>query len=217
MKKILFLIGLSFLLTGCTINYNLEISDNKFKETITGNVLNSELKTGDDTDFNIYYHLLNSEQPAFKNNNSIYYNKKTEKKNEEIDYEYTYEFNENNFINSKILNECFDNFTFENKDDNYYINVAGDFKCAYTDKININIKTDYQVITNNADKKSKNTYTWIIEKDNIEDLDFNIVINKNEKSNSNILNWSTFKTIGLIGLLILSGIAIFIGKKYLKD
>lgn len=217
MKKILFLISICFLLTGCTINYNLEISNEEFKETITGNVPNNMLKTGDDTDFNIYYHLLNSNQPTFKNNNKIFYEKTINKTEEKTDFEYTYTFNENNFVNSRILNECFDNFSFKNEENKYYIDITGKFKCAYSEKINIKLKTDYQVIGNNIKKKNKNTYTLTINKNDIEDIDISLTIDKNEKDYSNILNWSIFKTIGLIVLLILSGIAIFIGTKKLKD
>lgn len=217
MKKILFLIIICFLLTGCTMNYNLEITDEGFKETISGNVLNSELKTGDDTDFNIYYHLLNSEQTTFKNNNSIFYEKTINKTNETTEFEYTYTFNKNNFINSRILNECFDNFTFKNEDDHYYIDISGNFKCAYADKTNIKLKTDYQVTGNNIKKENKNVYIWTIDKNNTEDINISIIIDKNKKGSLNILNWTPLKTIGLIILLTLSGIAIFIGKKKLKD
>ena len=47
MKKIIFLLLICLLLTGCTVNYNLDINDNNFKETLTGNVLNTELNNND--------------------------------------------------------------------------------------------------------------------------------------------------------------------------
>ena len=217
MKKILFLILLCLLLTGCTINYNLEIEDNQFNETITGTVLNSEISHKDgQTDIGPYEYFLNTEQLPFTNNNNIYYEKTLNNTNDGVDYEYKYTFNENNFINSRILNTCFNNYTFESKDDKYYISLSGDFKCAYADKTKIKITTKYKVTAHNANKKSKNTYTWTINKDKIEDLNLFITIDKTKNASLNILNWSTLKTVGLIIILILSGITIFIAKKNLQ-
>lgn len=218
MKKKIFLIITCLLLTGCTANYNLEITDNNFHETISGNILNDEIELDNSkTDIGHYEYLLNAEQPIFQNNDTIFYNKTINKKENSTDFEYSYTFNETNFNNSRTLNTCFDNYSFESKDNKYNIYLSGNFHCAYTDKININLTTDYTVTAHNADKKSKNTYTWTINKNEIEDLNLYITIDKEKTKASNILNWSTFKTIGLITLLILSGIAIFIGKKKLKD
>ena len=60
MKKILLLTILCFTLTGCTVNYNLEIDDNEFKETITGNVLNNEMTNKEgETYVNLFHSLIN--------------------------------------------------------------------------------------------------------------------------------------------------------------
>ena len=101
MKKILFILITCLLLTGCTVNYNLEINDNNFKETITGSVLNKELDTNNSTSINNYSFLLNEEQPSFYKNENIFYNKTTNKAQDGIDFDYNYIFNENNFNNSR--------------------------------------------------------------------------------------------------------------------
>ena len=101
MKKILSLIILCFLLTGCTVNYNLEIEDNSFKETITGNVLNSEIKIDDEqTDVNTFNYLINEEQSPFIGENNQLYNKTTTKNNNGIDYNYSFTYNELNITDS---------------------------------------------------------------------------------------------------------------------
>lgn len=218
MKKIIFLITLCLLLTGCTANYNLEITNNEFKESITGNVLNTEIEEDKNaTDINMHNYLLRSEQNVFYNNDNILYNKKHNDTENGIDFEYTYTFNENNFINSRILNECFDNYTFENKNNEYYISLSGNFYCNYADTTNINLTTDYKVTAHNAESKKQNTYTWKIDKDNTEDLSLFITIDKSKKASNNIGNWNTLKTIGLVLLVALSGIAIFIAKKKLDN
>jgi len=213
MKKILFTAIICLFLTGCTLNYNLEITDNTFEETITGNVLNSELVNDDDaTDINNYDYFLSIHQPVFKNDNSIFYNKTLNNTTNGIDFEYTYSFNENNFMNSRILNECFDNYNFKVEDNKYYIQLSGQFKCNYVNT-KISLTTDYKVLAHNADNNNKNTYTWTIEKDNSQDVDLFISIDKSETNNNFSLGWNIFKTIGLIILLLLSGTCIYMLKK----
>ena len=213
MKKILLLAITCLLLTGCTINYNLEIEDNYFKETITGNVLNEEIEQRDNqTDINLFNYLINNEQTATINNNS-FYDKTLNRNNNSIDYNYSFTYNEDTINNSRILNECFESFTFETKNNQYQISTLGDFYCNYTDEIKINITTDYKVTNHNANKKNKNTYTWIINNENKDNIKVYMNIDKDKKNNSINISWNIFKTIGLIILLILSGICIYILKK----
>jgi len=76
MKKIILLSILCFLLTGCTINYNLKIEDGYFIETIKGNVLTEEIKKDNTTsDENLFYKLLSSKQPALTTTDNLIYNK----------------------------------------------------------------------------------------------------------------------------------------------
>lgn len=212
MKKILFILITCLLLTGCTVNYNLEINDNNFKETITGSVLNKELDTNNSTSINNYSFLLNEEQPSFYKNENIFYNKTTNNTQEGIDFDFNYTFNENNFNNSRIINECFDNHIYEYKDNKYYLVVSGKFNCNYSETTNINITTDYNVTSNNAQKIKNNTYTWTIDENNKDNIYFFITINKTNKSNFN-LSWNKFKTIGLIIIILLSSICIYFVKK----
>lgn len=212
MKKILFILITCLLLTGCTVNYNLEINDSNFKETITGNVLNTELDTNNSTSINNYSFLLNEEQASFYKNENIFYNKTTNNTKEGIDFDYNYIFNENNFNNSRIINECFDNHVYEYKDNKYYLVVSGKFNCNYSETTNINITTDYNVTSNNAQTIKNNTYTWTINENNKDNIYFFITIDKTNKSSFNF-SWSTFKTIGLIIIILLSGICIYFVKK----
>lgn len=212
MKKILFILITCLLLTGCTVNYNLEINDNNFKETITGSVLNKELDTNNSTSINNYSFLLSEEQPSFYKNENIFYNKTTNNAQDRIDFDYNYIFNENNFNNSRIINECFDNHVYEYKDNKYYLVVSGKFNCNYSETTNINITTDYNVTSNNAQKIKNNTYTWTINENNKDNIYFFITINKTNKSSFN-LSWNTFKTIGLIIIILLSSICIYFIKK----
>lgn len=212
MKKIIFLLLICLLLTGCTVNYNLDINDNNFKETLTGNVLNTELNNNDNTDINMFSYLITGDQPAFYKNDNIFFNKATNNTTNGIDFDYNYTFNEYNFNNSRIINECFDNHIYEYKDNTYYLVVSGKFNCNYSEKTNINITTDYNVTANNAQTIKNNTYTWTIDENNKDNIYFFITIDKTNKSNFDF-QWSTFKTIGLIIIILLSSICIYFLKK----
>lgn len=212
MKKIIFLLLVCLLLTGCTVNYNLDINDNNFKETLTGSVLNTELNNNNNTDINMFSYLINGDQPAFYKNDNIFFNKTTNNTTNGIDFDYNYTFNEYNFNNSRIINECFDNHIYEYKDNTYYLVVSGKFNCNYSETTNINITTNYNVTSNNAQTIKNNTYTWTINENNKDNVYFYITIDKTNKSNFDF-QWSTFKTIGLIIIIILSSVCIYFLKK----
>ena len=76
MKKIFLLIPLLFL-TGCTINYELDVDKEKLYEHITGTVTKEESTTDKEaTDINLYDYLTNYEQSVFYNRDDVFYNKK---------------------------------------------------------------------------------------------------------------------------------------------
>lgn len=216
MKKTLLLTILCLLLTGCTINYNLEIDDNEFRETITGNVLNSErINKEEQTDVNFFDSLIRDEQQATYNDQNSFYKKILNELNDSTDFEYTYTYNDYTINDSILLDKCFENYSVKTEDNKYKIMTYGNFNCKYADEIKVNIKTDYQVTLHNADKVKDNTYTWIINDETVDD--FEIILNMNkekikEEKSSNFA-WSPFKTIILILMLLVSGACIFIMHK----
>lgn len=218
MKKIILLSILCFLLTGCTINYNLKIEDGYFIETIKGNVLTEEIKKDNTTsDENLFYKLLSSKQPALTTTDNLIYNKTISQNKDSIDYTYSFKYDEYTFNNSRLLNECFEHFSFIQKDNMYTLLAKGDFYCSYTDEIKINIKTDYPVIINNADEIKNNTYTWNIKNNKTKDLELYISIDKSNTYSNNQSKWDMIKTACFFILIILSAICIFITKKKEKQ
>ena len=214
MKKIILLIISCLLLTGCTVNYNLTIEDNKFTETIKGNVLNEEIKIDENqTDVNIFYDYISKDQPALNNNNDLLYKKNLSKNNNSLDYFYGFTYDEETINNSRILNNCFENFKFEEKENIYYFMTDGNFYCDYTEEININVTTKYKVTYNNATKIKDNTYIWVINNDNKEDFELYIAVDKTNQSNNSALTWNIIKITCAIVLLTLSAIYLLIIRK----
>ena len=212
-KKIILFIS-CIILTGCTTNYNLEINmkDNIFNETIKETVLDSEL-TDDETDTNIYSFLLNGNNQAFYNASNYFYNQELNKENNLTNYTYTYTFNKENYKDSNILNSCFDKVNITEEEDKYKIILSGNFSCNYAEETIINIKTNSKVLANNANKINKDTYTWKIDKNKSDNLFLYMTISTTELNKTNFTSWSTFKTIGLIIIVILSAFCIYVLKK----
>lgn len=211
MKKIILLIFL-LLLTGCTIDYNLEIDKNKIIEEMSGTILKEEYEIKETyTDINLFYQIVNYDQRVFLNDDKIY-DKKIVENDDGVGYNFKYTYNEN-FDKSRLLNTCFEKVDFIETDEYYYADIGGDFYCQYSDEIIINVKTNYVVLNNNANKVKDNVYTWIIDGNT---TDIQMVISKTLVNNSNTNAESKpnyFRIIGFIVLIVLSLITYFLYKK----
>lgn len=210
-NKFLLLIPI-LLLTGCTINYNLEIDSSSITETITGTVTKEEIELKDkSTGVNIYRNYLYNDQKVFKDKDNLYKRSITEE-DDIVKYNYSYTYR-NNYKNSRIIDTCFDNSVVEETDEFYYISLTGNFNCLYSDKVTINVTSDYAVLENNADKVNDNTYTWVINKE--DDVDISITVSKELKyeQETKRKTISTFQIVGLVVLIILSLITYILYKK----
>lgn len=212
MKKKIFLILLPLLLTGCTINYDLVINENNISETITGSVEKSEYEIKDtDTSLNDFYVLINEDVNPVITENDLY-KKKIINTDNGIDYKYTYNY-KNNYDKSRIINTCFENHIIDETEDYYNIKLSGQFYCLYSDKIYINVTSNYVVLENNADKVDGNKYKWTI--DNSDNVNIALTISKSVRYEEPVKAKaiSTFQIIGLIIFIVLTIITYFLYKK----
>lgn len=217
MKKTTILIML-LLLTGCSIEYNVDINDDIVEETITGYVIDKEIGDGSKgTGLNIYYDLLYEEQRALIFGDDLY-NKNIIEENNKVKYNFSYTY-DGNYKQSRILNNCYENVYFDEDEDNYYISLSGNFECMYSDKIDIVVTSENAIIDSNAKKIKGNKYIWTI-KDK-EDSNINVMISKNIKytgaSKKDNLGLSTFRIIGLCILVVLIVIVYFMCRKINSD
>lgn len=211
MKK-LFLFASLFLLSGCTINYNLVIDKNQINENISGEVAKEEtfIKEGD-TSLNIFYSMLYNDQKALLDGDDLY-KKYINEENDNIKYNYSYTY-KNNYDKSRLINTCFKDPIIKETDELYYIKLEGPFFCKYSDKIIINVTSNYAVVDNNAQKVEDNTYTWIINDSNNVNIYLTVSKNANYVNTSSSKKVNMFKLISFIVLIILSGITYFLYRK----
>lgn len=215
MKKWIFLV-LALLLTGCSAEYNLEISNDSFKEKIVSYIDKSEIPTEQIEDIEIddpITPFLNNKYSALYSKDTAYYNKKVIDLENQYKVEMKYNYTAKDFSDSNSLKLCFENYEFD-YEDNYYIAGYGNFMCLYSDEININIKTKNKVINHNADSVNGNVYTWVINKENADNVNIEIEIEKGFNYRKLIY---PAVIIGIIILLITIIIAILNKRKKVNE
>lgn len=211
MRKIIF-IFIVLLVCGCTANYNLEITEESFKETIDIKISKSlipekseypEIETDD-----YITPFLEEETSALFSNPNVYYNKQVQDFSTYYNIKMDYEYLPSEFKDSNSLNLCFDNFEFY-EDENYYLHATGTFYCLYSDEVKINITTKNEVITNNADEIKGNTYIWNINGRNKNNIDIEFEVSKK-------ISYMKYIKYGLL-IILLVGIIYLINKLLTKN
>lgn len=176
--KILLLLCSCFFLSGCTVEYNLNIKNAKFKE----NILIQGTK--EDMEQPYYATLKNWNIPSFYEdiiNNSDnpdkikgveYYKRKVNDRNFSVNL--SYQFTQNNYTDSTMAKFCYNNFfAYENEETKTISYTASmDFKCFTTyeelDNVVVKLTTNRKMVNHNADSVDGKTYIWNITRDNAE-------------------------------------------------
>lgn len=203
-NKLYLIIPLLLFLSGCTVNYNLNIDKDSITENINGTVTNEEIMPEIEgrNDVNIkYYYLYLNDSALIINTDEKY-----EKTINDIDNGKSFDFNyvyHGNYNQSNVINSCFENHIIEENDDYYYIKLSGKFSCLYSNKIDINVTCNYKVLDNNAKKVNGNKYTWTI--DNSNNVDITLTVSKTIKyeGSTKARIFSTFQIIGFIVFTVL--------------
>lgn len=195
-KKLILAIFVALFTTGCTVDYNLLIEDNKIKETTTFH------QDSSDTDEKSYmYSQYLEEYPIYIDEEYLYYdpNKKVEGNtyydksitDDSNGYNATYkaEFEIKEYDRSRFFNDAFVNRSsgYDKNERCYYI-IADKLKIFEQENninhINVSINiVGYKVIESNQDSVNNNIYTWSF--DRSDKGRKNITI-KFKKENSNI-------------------------------
>lgn len=212
MKKIIVVLISLLLLTGCTIDYNLVIDKDSIKETITGTAYKEEYEVREeDSGLNLFYTYINDDINPLISGDGLY-NKDINEIDNGINYKYDFIY-KNNYDKSKIINSCFENSNVKETDTYYSIELSGEFYCLYSDKININVISNYVVLENNAKEVNGNKYSWVIDDSSNVNIFLNISkeIKYDEPSKTKFI--STFQLVGLIIFVVLTGITYFLYRK----
>ena len=195
-NKIILIILIVLCTTGCTVDYNLLIEDNKIKETTTFHQESSDT----DEKSSMYSQYL-EEYPIYIDEEYLYYdpNKKVEGNtyydksitDDSNGYNATYkaEFEIKEYDRSRFFNDAFVNRSsgYDKNERCYYI-IADKLKIFEQENninhINVSINiVGYKVIESNQDSVNNNIYTWSFDRSDKERKNITI---KFKKENSNI-------------------------------
>lgn len=166
-KKCLFSFLIIFLLSGCSVTYDLEISSNGISE----NIFIDSVSVDGNYFVTAYYDSIPDDMLDVDVNQKVdgveYY--ETIKGDNNI--KFTYKFPMKNFQDSNVINAFYSSFThnkydydMDGKEDYYMLVAAGDFSAfalynQLTD-ITIRIKNNFEVISSNAEQIDGNVYIW---------------------------------------------------------
>ena len=214
-RKILLIICLVFLLTGCDVTYNLIINDDEtFDESVMFSFLKSNTKP---EDLSVYVNdklpLSNNQYESRKYNSQINVSENTY----DLVYDYSHDFN--NFRNTLFVDSCYNDSKITRTDDKITIRSGKGFRCLnpdnglITDNVKINITTKLEVLDNNADEVNGNTYTWNINFNNVQNKEVNITLKRNMQTSQTWMNYPLL--FGILGVVILvAGLFLFM---YVKN
>lgn len=203
MKKIVVLLFL-FVLTGCTVKYNIEFVDDTVFENFTVNV--NDIKEPDSINY-----LTNNDFYAYINPDMIKFNKEIEKGNNITKFKYSYKYNIDDYKDSMALSSCFKGYNII-KENNYYLfSTSKGIKCMTSDnstiiqKLDITIKSNHKLIDTNADEVYEGKYVWHLNKKNYLEKSIMLKVYQNKY----ILNYNKQFTKKLtIFLIVLAIIAV---------
>lgn len=221
--KILLSIAVVFILSGCTVKYDLSISPDVINEKIT---ISEEQSLVDESE---YDEIFNNTYSTYTSKTKTKYITSKEKENSKINYILKQNYNIRNFKPVRAFSECFDAYNLvESSDINnqYILQTSKGFNCmvysyATIDSYEINIQLkDYDVINNNASDINGDIYSWKINNTNAADFYISLEFKeKNDvKQNSsddivkNNINSSSIVGISIILLISICIIVIIILK-----
>ena len=204
MKKIILLFMFTILLTGCSCDYELNISDDKVVENVDISLPYS-MDSDDRSKFLEYTKIDNLAVVGGLDN--PYYDMSARADNYGDVYSFDYSYDKEHPIkNARTMQSCFEKYKVEETSSYYMFVFRGEFKCKYKfDDVNITVKTNNEVPKHNStdyDEK-EGVYRWKIDSSNASDVDIKLLVQKDKypekiKEQSNNLFINIFLIVGIL-------------------
>lgn len=242
-NKLLFLLTLIIITcTGCSVEYNINITKDNIEETIYVTDYTSTKRTKKQilNHYNMWYptyvNFINNgesieiEDFSKKVDGIEYHDKSIMELNNGYKYTYKYIYPINKYYDSYALASSFAETTVYKRTNSLVLKTSDEsFLCNYdyfeNAKINITINPEvYKLNYTNSTSKNNNTYTWNINKENCNNSEIILTLdiintnnsdnipNDNEKKEKNIID-----TYALYIFLIILVLIVFIGYKWFMN
>lgn len=189
-----------FMMCGCTAEVNLEINDNKMKESVDITFYQNAIYTKDiiRTSFRNYIPIYATDvivdaDPDRAFPDIKYYEKTETDLGNGYLFNYKYDFDIDEYSKARTIKGAFRTYDVSYDEDNNTISLSTDNEgiiyfndYSLLEEVTINIKTNYLVEENNADKVNGNTYTWIFNKDSKKSINMLIDTSVNNDNNNSV-------------------------------
>ena len=201
-KSIFLVILILLTCTGCSVEYNINITKNNIEEviTVTDYITSNRTKTDILNHYNMWYptfvnfikegESIEIEDFNEKVDGIEYHDKNIKEVDNGYEYTYKYTYDINEYYDSYALASTFLETTIHKKNDNLVIRTSKEhFLCDYDyfDSVKINITIDpevYKLNYTNTKNIRNNTYTWILNRNNCSDGEIVLTLNEIKQNNS---------------------------------
>lgn len=215
MKKTILLLITTILLTGCSANYNINFTKENIIDSINIYENSSLTNKATDNDIQQFQEKLGNWERGYE-----YYKRELYTTDKITGYNYSYNFEYNEYDAMSQLRKCYKDFTLTYDDNQIKLTTSNEFLCAtyYKDVTNLTIiiNSDYKITNSNSDSKNNNTHTWNITKNNYSNKPIELTIDKNETFEQEETSNISIYQILIIIIFFLLIIVLIIRKKDTK-
>lgn len=214
MKKIIIMLISLILLTGCSATYDINIKDKKISDEIKIYTDNDNVKKATQATLDHFENELLDFERGYE-----HYSKEMYSTDQVTGYVYNYEFTFDEYDAMSQLRKCYKDFDFDYSNNILTIKTSNEFLCRnyYEDMndITINIDSDYQIVSSNADTRNGNKHSWTITRNNYSNKPIEIKVNLNDKviKKNNAESKIDLKMILVLLTFILLVIVLIVNKK----
>ena len=180
MKRILILLLLIIILSGCSAKYELSYKNSLFDEKLTIN----NYKIDRDLEF-LIDHYKNDNIYSDVNDKILTTKEIIEKKNYKYDLSFNSKYDIASYDTSLALTSCFEYYTYEENENSIYISLYGEYLCDDFDKLKIVFDTDRKINYSNAHNTLFGKLIWNFKPNDRMEIELEIL--KNEKKEIDLL------------------------------
>ncbi len=215
MKKIILLIISLFLISGCSVKYDLDLTGSEAFEkmqVLENNSTNEYFSTLKNFSGYVEAYVNHQEPDVYTYNPDLeYYNFNDNSTAENVDFTLDYNFPKDQFKEGNIINTCYETIYF-NEGETLNISTSSKFLCfekyISLDDVQINIKTDKLISEHNADKVTGNVYTWNITRNNANNKP--IILNSTKASSTEVPENNTKLSLIIISITVFAFLILII-------
>jgi len=244
MKKIKLFILLTIIIltcTGCSVEYNINITEDNIEESIniSDNITSTRTKEDILEEYNTWYptyvnyitegETIEIEDFSYKTEGVEYHQKKIENLNNGYKYTYNYTYPIDKYYDAYTLARTYNEVTVQKRYDSLVVKTSkANYLCDYDyfDEVKVNITVDpkvYKLNYTNTSDVIGNTYTWTLNRSNCNDsqilltLDTISGIKNDQDNNLDIKPWSEYTLYMFLGILVLIIIVVYFIFKKMKE